>query len=107
VKKIALITAILLGVLTVATSTIGAVDDLAGCADGASWTNNNGWGLADLCDSAWYGVTCEAGNVTTLILSDNLLSGPIPAVLGNLSNLGWLSLNNNQLSGPISAELFR
>ena len=40
-----------------------------------------------------------------LSLSDNQLSGSIPAALGNLSQLEWLSLSGNQLSGSIPAAL--
>ena len=35
----------------------------------------------------------------------NRLSGPLPAELGNLTNLQSLGLSDNQLSGPIPAEL--
>ena len=54
----------------------------------------------------WYGVTIDAnGRVTTLDLSDNQLSGSIPAQLGNLSSLESLYLSFNQLSGSIPKEL--
>ena len=39
------------------------------------------------------------------ILSENQLSGEIPAELGSLSNLISLILDNNALSGEIPAEL--
>ena len=43
--------------------------------------------------------------LTLLYLSDNQLSGPIPAALGNLTALEELSLHNNALGGPIPAAL--
>ena len=43
----------------------------------------------------------------SLYLDYNQLSGPIPAELGNLANLGDLVLSGNQLSGPIPAALGR
>jgi hypothetical protein len=43
--------------------------------------------------------------ITELWLGNNQLSGPIPAELGNLTNLIALGLRNNHLSGPIPAEL--
>ena len=47
----------------------------------------------------------ESGRVAQLALYGNQLSGPIPAELGQLTNLERLSLSDNQLSGPIPAEL--
>ena len=41
----------------------------------------------------------------SLSLSDNGLSGEIPAELGSLSNLTFLNLSGNELSGEIPAEL--
>ena len=72
---------------------------------GADWTDNTNW-LSDGPLDDWYGVTTDAnGRVTTLDLSDNQLSGSIPAQLGNLSNLERLTLTGNQLSGAIPAQL--
>ncbi len=111
-KKIALITTILLAVLTAATSTIVAVDGerealmaLYDSTDGANWTAKAGWGVGNPCDSAWYGVICDADHVTRLNLPDNQLIGPIPVELGNLGSLVELILPDNQLIGPIPAEL--
>ena len=76
----------------------------------------------------WLGVTVSGGRVTglhldgldlyvlessleyldsleRLVLSNNELSGPIPAEIGDLTNLRHLDLSNNQLSGPIPPEL--
>ncbi len=53
---------------------------------GASWNNNSGWLSTDpVC--TWNGVSCDgSGNVTSLILSWNNLSGTIPDSIGNLSS---------------------
>ena len=40
-----------------------------------------------------------------MLLSENQLSGEIPAELGNLTNLEWLGLGRNRLSGEIPGEL--
>ena len=47
----------------------------------------------------------DLSNLTVLNLSNNQLSGHIPAGLGNLSELTVLNLYNNQLSGSIPVEL--
>ena len=74
---------------------------------GPKWTHNDNW-LSDKPIGEWSGVGMDrSGRVTTLDLSDNQLSGQIPAELGNLANLRWLFLYDNQLSGQISAELGR
>ena len=43
--------------------------------------------------------------VESLNLRDNALTGPIPAELGNLSNMARLELFANDLTGPVPAEL--
>ena len=51
---------------------------------------------------AWLG---DLSNLVGLVLTVNQLTGPIPADLGNLSNLKWLDLSFNNLTGPIPASL--
>ena len=73
---------------------------------GANWTNNTNW-LSSEALSEWHGVeTDEDGRVTALYLSDNELSGEIPAAeLGDLTSLQGLFLSRNMLDGEIPAEL--
>ena len=78
---------------------------LYNATDGANWTNNENW-LSGNPLGEWYGVTTDSlGSVVGLDLSQNGLSGEIPAGLGQLSNLFDLSLGGNQLSGGIPADL--
>jgi Leucine-rich repeat (LRR) protein len=72
--------------------------------NGASWTTNTNW-LQDDQPCFWHGVNCVNGLLTELLLSDNNLSGTIPAELGNLANLRLLQLPQNQLNGAIPAQL--
>ena len=69
--------------------------------DGANWNDNTNW-LSAAPLGEWYGVTTDDdGRVVELILSQNQLSGEMPAVLGRLTDLEWLSLWGNQLQGEI------
>ena len=71
---------------------------------GAGWTNSANW-LTDAAIGDWYGVdTDTAGRVTRLSLRANNLSGPLPAEIANLDNLGRLELDQNSLTGSIPAE---
>ena len=87
---------------TVATDRAALVA-LYNATDGANWTNNTNWTSAELLGE-WEGVTTDsAGRVTALELSNNRLSGEIPAELPRF--LGRLDLSRNKLSGAIPGEL--
>ena len=73
--------------------------------NGPGWGDNTGWNQ-DNAPCSWLGVVCGAGNVTSLSLPFNDLSGPIPSEIGNLTSLTLqLNLRSNQLSGPIPPEI--
>ena len=79
---------------------------LYGAAGGASWTRNTNWNTAAAVGD-WYGVTTDAdGHVVQLYLSNNKLSGSIPAQIGDLTSLTVLDLNFNDLSGSIPAGVW-
>ena len=72
---------------------------------GATWTDNTNWLSAEAL-LEWHGVSTDAtGRVNGLFLAENMLSGEIPAELGDLANLQWLWLYANELSGEIPEEL--
>ena len=74
-------------------------------ANGANWKNNDNW-LSDRPIGEWRGVTTDRnGRVIELDLSENQLTGSIPAELGSLSNLTLLYLWGNSLSGEIPPEI--
>jgi len=73
--------------------------ELYNSTDGSNWKNNEGWNLTNT-PCSWYGVTCENGGVTKIVLDDNQLIGTI-SNFSALPNLQSLALNFNQLTGII------
>jgi len=73
--------------------------------NGDNWTNNTNWTVGYPCIDQWYGVFCYEGNVVSLSLSENNLTGPIPTEIGNLTNLLNLHLQSNKLTGNIPVEI--
>jgi len=71
--------------------------------DGPNWDNTTGW-LETTTPCSWYGVKCEDGSVTSLVLTNNDpnnlfgLQGAVPGQIGNLGNLKTLNFYDNQLS---------
>ena len=65
---------------------------------GQYWKNKDNW-ATNLPLERWHGVKVNAEG--RLALSNNKLSGAIPAELGQLSSLEYLRLSNNKLSGAI------
>ena len=82
-----------------------ALEELYEAADGDAWTENRNW-LTNAPLDRWHGVTTNrSGRVIELDLSENELSGAIPAELGDLTFLESLNLSKNQLRGDIPPEL--
>jgi hypothetical protein len=73
---------------------------------GASWKEHPGWFEGGI-PCYWYGVTCEDGHVTELVLFDNGLSGTLPPELEDLTHLRVIRMFNNQLRGSLSPRLGR
>ena len=82
-----------------------ALEALYDATNGANWSSNDNW-KTDEPLGQWFGIrTNSDGRVTRLDLSENQLSGTIPAEIGNLTSLTDLLLGRNQLSGMIPAEI--
>lgn len=78
--------------------------------DGPNWVINTGWadGAAgtDCNVCAWPGVVCDGnGRVMTLNLNAFNLTGPLPAEIGDLSQLKYLLLVDNNLNGSLPASI--
>ena len=87
------------------TSECEALVALYTSTNGDQWQNNENW-LVTVRPCEWHGVTCDQDEyVKSLVLSQNQLSGTIPAELGNLAGLTSLDLSHNSLSGNIPPEV--
>lgn len=78
-----------------------ALFTLYNSTNGDGWTDNAGWLGHPGTECTWAGITCTNGVVTGIDLSDNLLTGMIPAALGELSGLLSLNLADNNLAGVV------
>ena len=65
--------------------------------NGDNWTRNDNW-CSDRPLSEWYGITTDAeGNVTSINLENNNLSGSLKMYLSNYAKLTELNVNHNQI----------
>jgi RHS repeat-associated protein len=90
-----------------------ALKDLFDNTAGSSWTTKTNWPTTGSWPTfannaqfgTWYGVTVTNGDITTLNLPSNNLTGPLPTSIGNLTKAQYLYLNNNKLSGSIPSSI--
>jgi Leucine-rich repeat (LRR) protein len=81
-----------------------ALKDLFTNCNGANWTNKNNWPgvwpatVANTVFGAWFGVSVANGDITSISLSANNLTGAIPESLGNLFKIVAVDLGGNQLT---------
>ncbi len=72
---------------------------------GDSWRNNSNW-MTDAPLDVWHGVyTDRAGNITSLQLIRNGLTGSVPPEVGELRTVEFLSFSDNGVTGSIPPEL--
>ena len=87
---------------------MAALKSLYTAAGGPGWTNSEGWLGGPVVDG-WYGVSADSlGHVTALDLSDNGLSGGLPASLSDLTQMTELAIGGNpDLAGRLPPSLAR
>jgi len=107
------------------------LETIYGKMNGDSWYRSDNW-KTDAPLDAWHGVGTDVGgnvislemrangvtgvlapelamlqNLKSLVLNDNGLTGSVPPELGNLQNLEKLILSQNDLSGAIPPDIYR
>ncbi|QOC22913.1 hypothetical protein IC757_01760 [Wenzhouxiangella sp. AB-CW3] len=78
---------------------------------GDQWKLRMGWRGARGTECQWYGIVCNPGDgevrhVTQILLTDNGLTGSLPASLGELEHLDTLRLSRNALQGTMPGTLW-
>ncbi len=82
-----------------------ALVNLYDSTDGPHWLNRANWRTSAPL-ATWYGIRInDFGDVGTVNLTANNLTGGIPLSLGNFALLDTLQLNNNHLSGSLPMQL--
>jgi prepilin-type N-terminal cleavage/methylation domain-containing protein len=74
--------------------------------NGDAWTDNTDWTETNT-PCSWFGVTCSAGNVDSVSLPNNNLTGSLPTEIGNLTGLTTLNLTGNAITGSIPPQIGR
>ncbi len=88
----------------ISTEECEALVDFYQSTAGPQWVNNAGW-LQTNTPCSWYGIYCSGSHVASISLTENGLSGSIPASIGNLRELRTLMLWRNQLTGEIPSQI--
>lgn len=81
-----------------------ALVDLYYATGGQNWLNQANW-LQNNTPCNWYGISCSAGQVTSVVLDNNRLAGPLPASLADLTALQELDLSFNTLQGSLPSAI--
>lgn len=82
------------------------LDKLYDECGGVEWKSTYGWGLDNVSECDYEGVTCNrSGRVVNITLADHGLTGSLPEEIGFLRHLEILNLANNELEGQIPVSL--
>ena len=81
-----------------------ALVDLYNSTNGNEWARKDNW-LSKMPVSTWYGITVSGNRVVKIQLGNNNLAGPIPASIGNISNLQFFYLPYNKLNGVLPPQI--
>jgi len=74
-------------------------------AKGNNWINNANWSEEYSNQCSWYGVTCKGGNVSSIDLQNNGLSGFLSSDIGSFPSLEKLNLTDNSMKGSIPSDI--
>ena len=84
--------------LTADISEASLLETIYKTTNGESWTRSDNW-CSDRPLSEWYGITTDSeGNVTSINLENNNLSGSLKMYLSSFAKLTGFNIDNNQLN---------
>jgi hypothetical protein len=63
---------------------------------GANWTNRTNWLTGRV--STWQGITETGGQITSVNLPNNRLTGPVPDAFADMAALATVNISNNQIT---------
>jgi hypothetical protein len=78
---------------------------------GDQWKRRIGWRGTEGTECQWYGIVCSQGDgevrhIRQILLTDNRLTGSLPASLAELEHLNTLRLARNSLEGTLPESLW-
>jgi hypothetical protein len=85
-----------------------ALVDFYNATNGPAWTNSTNWLVGPV--KNWFGIYVDAFDSTrvgSIHLSNNNLSGYIPASIGDLTDISVIEIHHNNLSGTIPQTIGR
>ncbi len=71
--------------------------------NGDNWLKKTGWLGAAGTECDWFGIDCSDGQVQSIFLSSNSLSGVLPKELNSFSKLNTFVVGDNSITGSLSA----
>lgn len=84
--------------------TLECLREFYSSTNGDAWTHNDNWAEGtDPC--TFYGAWCNSGNLLGLSLSNNNLSGKLPACLAEMDFMK-IDVSNNAIGGELPANIF-
>ena len=84
-----------------------ALVDLYNATNGSYWYNRSGWSVPGNPGDkpcGWFGISCQGGRVTSVMMTGNNLTGKVPESLTTLNEVRYLYIGGNYITGSIPSS---